>query len=176
MNFDLKRRQFLAMSGWLSLEFFLTGCGGGSSGAQPSGSALESSTPEPGTPESDAPELGTAEPITPTSSDILRPEIVSHPADQTIKEGASAIFSVVAVGDSLTYQWQRNGIDISGATEATYATPPLAVQDSGGVYAVLVSNEAGAVQSNAAAITVSTAGITVDSTFVTVDAVSAINQ
>ena len=44
------------------------------------------------------------------------------------------------------YQWQFNGTDIAGATNATYAIPAVAESD-GGNYSVVVSNSAGSVSS-----------------------------
>lgn len=55
-------------------------------------------------------------------------------------EGQSATWAVAARGaGALAYQWQRNGIDIGGATGPVYATPPLAPADSGGQYRVRVT-------------------------------------
>jgi hypothetical protein len=39
-----------------------------------------------------------------------------------------------APSSQLTFQWQRNGVDIPGATAASYATPPLVAADNGAVY------------------------------------------
>jgi uncharacterized protein (TIGR03382 family) len=58
----------------------------------------------------------------------------------------------------LSYQWQRNGTNIPGATGASYTTPATTVPDSGSSYRVIVSNVAGSVTSNAAVLTVISAG------------------
>ena len=42
MNLNLNRRKFLAMSGWLSFEFLLYGCGGGEPNA-PESDTIENS-------------------------------------------------------------------------------------------------------------------------------------
>ena len=39
---------------------------------------------------------------------------------------------MVATGtDPLSYQWQKNGTAIAGATAASYTTPPLQIGDDG---------------------------------------------
>ena len=83
------------------------------------------------------------------------PSITTQPADQTVTAGQTATFSVGASGTApLSYQWQKNGSDISGATSATYTTPATATSDSGSTYRVVVSNSAGSITSNAATLTV----------------------
>jgi len=65
------------------------------------------------------------------------------------------IFTVVAAGSpTLTYQWQRNSANISGATAATYSTPPTSTSDSGATFDVIVSNSVGTVTSVSASLTV----------------------
>ncbi|VVB54878.1 Laccase [uncultured archaeon] len=82
------------------------------------------------------------------------PGIVAHPASQTVVTGQTATFSVVATGTSLSYQWQKNGTDIAGATGASYTTPPATLLDNGSVFRVNVTNPAGSVMSNGAVLTV----------------------
>lgn len=86
------------------------------------------------------------------------PLISVSPADQTVVEGSSATFVVAATGAStsgtLRYQWQRSGVDIPGATAATYRTPATVPSDSGAQFRVLVSNNAGSVASATATLTV----------------------
>ena len=83
------------------------------------------------------------------------PRIVVPPASQTVTSGQTASFSVTATGAApLSYQWNKNGAAISGATSATYTTPPTTSSDNGAQFAVVVSNSAGSVTSNAATLTV----------------------
>ena len=82
------------------------------------------------------------------------PGIVTHPAGQTVVTGQTATFSVVATGTSLSYQWQKNGTDIAGATGASYTTPPATLADNGSVFRVNVTNSVGSVISNGAVLTV----------------------
>lgn len=82
------------------------------------------------------------------------PVITVQPASQTAEMGENVTFSVEATGEGkLYYQWQREGVAIEGATEATYTienvNPGYAMS-----YTVLVSNEGGDVLSNPALLTV----------------------
>src|SRR5438093_856782 len=83
------------------------------------------------------------------------PKITAQPANQTVTAGQSASFSVSATGAApLSYQWQKNGSAISGATAAIYTTPPTSSADNGAQFKVMVSNARGSVTSNAATLTV----------------------
>jgi hypothetical protein len=87
------------------------------------------------------------------------PAITSEPSDASITAGQAATFSVVASGTApLSYQWQKNGTAISGATSASYATPAAATADSGATFAVVVSNSAGSATSRSAKLTVAPPG------------------
>ena len=53
------------------------------------------------------------------------PQMVVPPASQAVTGGQTAAFSVTATGAApLSYQWNKNGAATSGATSATYTTPP----------------------------------------------------
>jgi hypothetical protein len=54
----------------------------------------------------------------------------------------------------LSYQWRKNGANISGATSASYSTPATVTADNGALFSVVVSNTAGSVTSNNATLTV----------------------
>jgi Immunoglobulin domain len=83
------------------------------------------------------------------------PAITSQPASQTVAPGQTAIFSVTATGTPPpTYQWQKNGANITGATSSSYTTPPTTTADSGEQFSVVASNSLGNVTSNAATLTV----------------------
>jgi hypothetical protein len=93
------------------------------------------------------------------------PTLSTQPANQTVAAGQTATFSVVAAGTTpLTYQWQKNGSTIAGATAASYITPVTTTADSGELFRVVVSNSAGNVTSNSATLTVNpgTGNSTVD--------------
>ena len=81
--------------------------------------------------------------------------IVTPPASLTVAEPASAMFSVNATGDGLTYQWRRNGQPISGATAMSYVlTTTDAAADNGATFSVVVTGDGGAVTSLVATLTV----------------------
>ena len=55
----------------------------------------------------------------------VAPAITTQPANQAVSAGQTATFSVTATGTApLYYQWQKNSASISGATSASYTTPP----------------------------------------------------
>jgi len=90
-----------------------------------------------------------------TAPDPTAPLITTQPASQTVTAGQMATFSVVAAGGApLSYQWEKNGAAISGATSASYTTPATVLADSGSQFAVVVSNSVGSVTSNSATLTV----------------------
>jgi len=83
------------------------------------------------------------------------PSITRQPLSQTINAGQTATFVVIASGATpLSYQWQRNGAGISGATSSSYTTPAESTSASGEQFTVVVSNLAGRVTSSAATLTV----------------------
>lgn len=88
-------------------------------------------------------------------SQSTAPAIISQPASQIVSTGQTAIFSVIATGaPPLTYQWQKNGANITGATSSSYTTPPTTTADSGEQFRVVVSNSLGNATSNPATLTV----------------------
>ena len=84
------------------------------------------------------------------------PSITTQPASTTVTAPGAATFSVVATGTApLSYQWRRNGVNIAGATSATYVKTPTAhPADNGSTYTVVVTNVAGTVTSAGAVLTV----------------------
>jgi hypothetical protein len=83
------------------------------------------------------------------------PYINTQPANLTVTAGQTATFSVTASGTApLSYQWQKNGADITGAISASYTTPATTTADSGEQFRVVISNAAGSATSNTATLTV----------------------
>ncbi len=81
------------------------------------------------------------------------PDIVSQPTNQTVDEGQNVNFSVTASGDDLSYQWQKDGEDISGATSSTLSLSLVGPSDAG-AYQCNVLNGCGAVTSSTVSLTV----------------------
>jgi glucose/arabinose dehydrogenase len=83
------------------------------------------------------------------------PSITRHPSGITVALGQPATFSVAASGTSpLSYQWQRNGVNIAGATSPSYTLSSAQLSDSGSGFRCRVTNSFGTVTSNAAILTV----------------------
>lgn len=90
----------------------------------------------------------------------VAPTITTHPSNQSVTAGQTATFSVVAGGTApLTYQWQKNGTNISGATNSSYTTGVTASSDTNAAFRVVVTNAQGSVTSNPATLSVSTSGV-----------------
>jgi hypothetical protein len=82
------------------------------------------------------------------------PSITAQPASQTVLAGATATFSVVAAGSSpLSYQWRRNGTNLSGANGPALTLANVQLAQSGS-YTVQVTNRYGSATSSNAVLTV----------------------
>jgi hypothetical protein len=67
-----------------------------------------------------------------SSTVVQAPTITQHPASQTVTTGQPVTFSVIATGTGpLSYQWQREGNNIQGATASSYTIPATSTSDSG---------------------------------------------
>ena len=85
------------------------------------------------------------------------PSITAQPQNQTVLAGGSAVFFVTAAGTGpLSYQWQRNGTNLPGATNTTFTVATAQASDQGN-YVVTVSNAGGSTNSVPAVLTVATA-------------------
>jgi Immunoglobulin domain len=95
----------------------------------------------------------------------VAPSITLQPADQSVAVGQTATFSVTATGTApLTYQWQKGGTAIAGATASSYTTPAATLADSGSKFSVVVANTAGSIPSNSAMLSVAPAAAGFDVT------------
>lgn len=85
------------------------------------------------------------------------PQITAQPQAATVFVGQTAQFTVTATGTApLSYQWQKNNVDINGATQQTLTITNAQVADAGN-YRVVVSNGSGTNTSTAVALTVNAA-------------------
>ena len=83
------------------------------------------------------------------------PVVTDNPDDLTVTEGDQAIFSISATGTApLQYQWRKDGVNISGATSATYIINSTTLSDNGTTYSCVVTNDYDIAISNNATLTV----------------------
>lgn len=75
------------------------------------------------------------------------------PATISGLQGRSVSFSVGATGDPVSYQWQKGGVDVAGATAAKLTLSNLQLSDAG-AYTVKVFNSVSSVTSSTVTLTV----------------------
>jgi hypothetical protein len=80
----------------------------------------------------------------------LAARIVAPPSDITVYAGQTAVFTVRARGyPTPAYQWQRDGINIPGATSSRLEVPNVSAGLNGSIYSVVVQNSEGAATAGA---------------------------
>jgi hypothetical protein len=85
-----------------------------------------------------------------------QPSITAQPLSQTVVAGKSATFTVTATSSQpISYQWQRNGVALPGATSSGLTLANVQASDTG-TYSVVVSTSAGTVTSAAATLSLGT--------------------
>ena len=85
---------------------------------------------------------------------FLEPGIVSQPIGRNLAIGGATTLSVNATGTApISYQWWKDGVEISNQTDTSLTLENVEVGDSG-AYSVVVSNSAGSVTSEAAQLVV----------------------
>ena len=132
----LRLAQAIQVIGCLGFFFLLSGCG------------------EVVTRLSDASASETIQPASPP------PSITSQPTSSTVTLGQAATFSVTATGTgTLSYQWQKNSVNIAGATDSSYTTPATSAVDDGATFDVVVTDTAGSITSTSATLTVTTPAV-----------------
>lgn len=83
------------------------------------------------------------------------PTITLDPTNETVAEGDSVTFSCDASGtDPLTFQWQQDNVDITGANAMDYTIASTVIADDGAVFRCIVSNSVGSDMSADAMLTV----------------------
>lgn len=91
----------------------------------------------------------------PTYTAPAAPKIQTAPQSATQPAGTALNLNVTASGVDLSYQWYKDGVAISGATDATLAITTLTAGDAAR-YSVTVSNDGGTVTSYPATVVVAT--------------------
>jgi hypothetical protein len=95
--------------------------------------------------------------FTSTVSGCNSATVVTNPSSSAVCPGSTASFTVSATGDApITYQWQKNGSNISGATSSTYTIASTVAGDAG-TYRCVVTNSCGTDNSADATLTMNTA-------------------
>jgi pectate lyase/pectin methylesterase-like acyl-CoA thioesterase len=85
----------------------------------------------------------------------LAPVIANQPISQTVAAGQTVEFTVGVVAiPTATYQWQKDLVDLPGATGASFSIASAAAGDVGS-YRVIVTNSAGSSISSSASLNVS---------------------
>jgi hypothetical protein len=77
----------------------------------------------------------------------LKPEITQQPTAGNVFPDSDYTFSISAEGKYLTYQWKKNGVNLSGETNATLTITDANATQHDGNYSVVVSNDFGSVES-----------------------------
>jgi len=82
------------------------------------------------------------------------PSITAQPRKATLAAGGPTTLTATAGGAGpLAYQWQRGGVNIPGATAATYTIPSAQLADAGS-YSIVVTSPQGVVRSSIAVLAV----------------------
>ncbi len=85
------------------------------------------------------------------------PVIVTQPGSLTLNQGATAVFTVAVNGASpFTYQWEKDGVAIPGATAKTLALAGVTAAADAAGYRVAITNIDGHIISDVATLTVIT--------------------
>lgn len=83
------------------------------------------------------------------------PFVTGQPASQTVAVGQAVAFEVEASGvEPLSFQWQRDGADVAGATSATLTLTNVSASDDGARFRCVVTNPFGSVTSDEAVLKV----------------------
>src|SRR5262249_33247942 len=84
-------------------------------------------------------------------NDLLH--FVMPPGNQAVLEGETATFSADVAGTPpYQYQWYKNGVPLSDATNAAYTTAPLTATDQNSQFVVVVTNPCGSLTNDPPAL------------------------
>ncbi len=79
------------------------------------------------------------------------PTISNQPSDTMVCLGASVQFSVTGTGNGLTYQWQKDGVNIEGALASNLIIPAVSASSLGS-YTVIIKNSCNLSTTSAAVV------------------------
>jgi regulation of enolase protein 1 (concanavalin A-like superfamily) len=86
---------------------------------------------------------------------LTLPLITTQPVSVVVAEGAAATFTVAVSNlDPINYQWQQNGTNLPGATNATYIESSVLLSENGSTFRCVLSNPVGATNTVTAILTV----------------------
>ncbi|MDB5051401.1 MAG: hypothetical protein JWO30_4472 [Fibrobacteres bacterium] len=71
------------------------------------------------------------------------PDVLSNPRDTAVNVGGTAVFRVSVSRTATAFQWTRNGIDVSDATDSKLNVPGVRRADSGAVYGCKITGIGG---------------------------------
>ena len=92
----------------------------------------------------------TAPPVAQTA-----PVFTQQPTSASVSLGGSTTFTALATGlPAPTYQWRKGGVNIAGATGASFTTPAAILADDAAQYSVVATNSLGSVTSASAVLSV----------------------
>ncbi|WP_276135198.1 T9SS type A sorting domain-containing protein [Polluticoccus soli] len=80
---------------------------------------------------------------------ISQPTVTTQPQSKSVCIGSSATFTVAATAaaGTVTYRWQKNGVNIAGATGTSLTINPVTAADTGtNIYRALIVQSDGAIQ------------------------------
>ncbi|XOV91290.1 MAG: right-handed parallel beta-helix repeat-containing protein [Bacteroidota bacterium] len=83
------------------------------------------------------------------------PAITTQPTDIFTSIGEDVVFSVVATGSSLSYQWQKDGVDMAFQTLPDLSLESVILADEGD-YTCVITNSCGQLISETATLTIGT--------------------
>jgi len=93
------------------------------------------------------------------------PTITAQPTNKTVTAGTAASLSVAAYGlPDPTFQWRKNGTNISGATNTTLIIASTTLADNA-AYSVVIANSAGSVTSSNAVLTIPPTSVSLTPSF-----------
>jgi hypothetical protein len=93
--------------------------------------------------------------LTVNAAQSAAPVFTQDPDSQTVGPGSSVTFTGAASGTGVTYQWNKDGVAIAGATSASLTLPSVQAGDAGN-YTLTATNTAGNATSGIATLVIDT--------------------